>query len=379
MRFHDLQGASYLSKGIHTQQAHVDIPEGTYEEEHGLEGFYGPVSQLYHSNPPTGWKRIEGPLKPRAYNCNQLPAQQALNPINGRITVLQNQDVALAVWQPVSEPDYFIRNADGDELFFIHKGSGLLETDYGPLAYEPGDYIVLPRGVTYRFLPNNNKPGENFFLIIESVSHIRQPDRGMMGQHALYDQSVIVTPNPQDFNTITQANIEYEVKVKRQGQITRFFYDYHPLDVMGWKGNLYPWKLNVHNICPVMSHRAHLPPSVHTTFLGQGFVVCSFLPRPLETAAGAVRVPFYHRNIDYDEVLFYHAGDFFSRDGITEGMMTFHPQGFHHGPHPKAIEKSWTKTETDEIAVMLDTRHPLNFTPEAEQCEWHAYWKSWGA
>lgn len=379
MRFHDLNGSSYLSKGVVTRQAHVDIPEGTFEEEHGLEGFYGPVSQLYHSNAPTAWSRIEGPLKPRLYNCHKLPVQQSLNPISGRVTLLHNADVSMAVWRPQSETDYFIRNADGDELFFIHKGSGLLETDYGPLHYESGDYLVVPRGVTYRFLPDSNQPNANFILIFESPSHIKQPDRGMMGQHALYDQSVITTPSPQDFNAITPANTEYEVKVKRQNQITSFYYPFHPLDVIGWKGNLYPWKINVRDICPVMSHRAHLPPSVHTTFLAQGFVICTFLPRPLETAEGAMRVPFYHRNIDYDEVLFYHAGDFFSRDGISEGMVTFHPQGFHHGPHPNAIEKSWSKTETDEIAVMLDTRRPLNYTPEAEQSENHDYWKSWGA
>jgi homogentisate 1,2-dioxygenase len=155
------------------------------------------------------------------------------------------------------------------------------------------------------------------------------------------------------------------------------FYPFHPLDVAGWKGDLAPWRLNVRHICPVMSHRVHLPPSVHTTVTGHNWVVCTFLPRPLETEPGAVRVPFYHRNIDYDEVIFYHSGDFFSRDGIRPGMVTFHPQGIHHGPHPKAVEASWQKTATEEVAVMIDTINPLQPTPEATDAEWGDYWQTW--
>ena len=233
----------------------------------------------------------------------------------------------------------------------------------------------MPRGVTYRFVPKTKS--NNFVLVIEGNSHFRQPERGMLGHHALYDQTAITTPEPKDYSKLKTTQKEFEVQVKLQGEITSFFYTHHPLDVAGWKGTLYPVKLNILDICPILSHRAHLPPSVHTTFLGQGFVVCSFMPRPLETATGSVRVPFYYRNIDFDEVLFYHDGDFFSRDNIQAGMLTYHPQGFHHGPHATAVESSWQKTETDEVAVMLDTRRPLNMTPAAQQTEWADYWKSW--
>lgn len=367
--------ATHKSKGKVTQQAHVNIPQGTFEEEHGRDGFYGDVSHLYHANPPVNWTRIEGPLKPRAYNCNKLPPVQQLGETPERVTVLHNQDVAVQVWRHKTPFDYFFRNADGDELFFIHRGSGEVQTDYGLMPYTKGDYIVMPKGTTYRFIPTVGE--ENFFLLFESKAALKQPERGLLGQHALYDETVIHTPDPHDFNATSEPKKEWEVRVKRQNKITHFYYPFHPMDVVGWKGTLYPWKLNVKDICPVMSHRAHLPPSVHSTFVTEQFVVVTFLPRPLESAEGAVRVPFYHRNIDYDEVLFYHEGDFFSRDNIDAGMITYHPQGFHHGPHAAAFKASWEKLETDEIAVMLDTVNPLHYTSEAEEAEWKEYWKSW--
>lgn len=359
------------AKGQFSKQAHVALPEGTFEEEFGRDGFYGPVSHLYHKYPPTGWTRIEGPLRPHAFDCRKLPPAQLLHPIPDRVTLLYNDDVAVQIARPKQTHDWYFRNADGDEVFFIHEGHGQVETDFGPLSYEPGDYLVIPRGTTYRFCPSDN---HSFFLVFESQSPLREPDRGILGQHALYDQTVIETPTPEPLDN---QGKEVEVKIKRLNQLTSVFYPFNPIDTIGWKGDLSVWKLNVKDICPVMSHRVHLPPSVHTTMLGRGFVVCTFLPRPLETEPDAVKVPFYHRNIDYDEVIFYHSGDFFSRDGIEPGMVTFHPQGIHHGPHPKAIEASKQKTETQEIAVMIDTLRPLQPTPEAMEVEWRDYWKSW--
>jgi homogentisate 1,2-dioxygenase len=265
---------------------------------------------------------------------------------------------------------YYFRNADGDELYFVHQGSGTLETDYGPLPYEPGDYIVIPRGTTYRVLPGSD---EGAFLVIESFSRLRQPERGLLGQHALYDPGVVITPEPEPI----EDESEWEVRVKRLGAFTSIFYPFNPMDVVGWKGDLSVWKLNIRDFRPITCHRAHLAPSVHTTFQGDNFVVCSFVPRPLESDVDAVRVPFYHRNIDYDEVLFYHDGDFFSRHGIQSGMLTLHPQGVHHGPHPKAVSASLKKTETDEYAVMLDTRNPLQVTEAARKIEWLDYVNSW--
>lgn len=360
------------AKGQYSKQAHVDIPKGLYEEEFGQEGFYGPVSHLYHKFPPTGWTRIEGSLRPHAFDANKLTLAQPLSALPDRITMLRNEDVAVQISRPKTTHDWLTRNADGDEIYFIHQGKGILECDFGQLPYEEGDYIIIPRGTTYRFRLADSR---NFFLIFESKTRIRQPDRGILGQHALYDATVIQTPELLPIQP--EVRKEWEIKVKRLNELTSIFYPFNPVDLAGWKGDLSVWKLNVRDICPVMSHRAHLPPSVHSTFQANGFVVCTFLPRPLESAPGAQRVPFYHRNIDYDEVIFYHSGDFFSRDGIKPGMITLHPQGIHHGPHPNAIDASWSKTQTEEVAVMIDCERPLEMTPEALDTEWKDYWKSW--
>jgi homogentisate 1,2-dioxygenase len=218
---------------------------------------------------------------------------------------------------------------------------------------------------------------KNFYLVFESRTSIEEPTRGILGQHALYDPTAVETPEPGPAPKSDAFQREWEVKIKRLNQMSSVFYPFNPLDVEGWKGDLTVWKLNVRDICPVSSHRVHLPPSVHTTFRARGFIICTFLPRPLETDPEAVKVPFYHRNIDYDELIFYHSGNFFSRDGIDAGMVTVHPQGIHHGPHPNAVEASKQKTHTDEIAVMLDTRQPLHTTPEANSVEWAEYWQTW--
>lgn len=381
-----------LRKGQAARQAHVGLPNGTYEEEHGREGFYGRVSQLYHKHPPTSWTRIEGPLKPHALNCADMPRSAVTSreddPFGDPVTFLYNDDVAMKVVRPGGPMPYYMRNADGDEVYFIHQGAGLLETDYGPLRYERGDYLVIPRGTTYRMSPDST--GDEFYLVIESSGEISTPEaqRGMMGRQAQYDMGVVDTPEPQpaEEGDLTgskpgpDGKPEWEVRVKREGLYTSIFYPFNPLDVVGWQGDLTPMKLNIKDYRPVMSHRVHLPPSVHTTWLGENFVICSFVPRPTETGdPQALRVPFYHRNIDYDEVIFYHAGNFFSRHGIGPAMVTWHPQGVHHGPHPKALERGKTITETDEYAVMLDARHPLKITPEAQKAEWAEYYMSWSA
>lgn len=354
-----------LRKGLYAKQAHLNLPPNTYEEEHGRHGFYGKVSHLYRLHPPTGWTRIEGPLKPRAYNCNIIPQDESLH------RVLYNDDLSIYTQKMTKDMDYYFRNADADELRFVHEGNGEIETDFGPLLFSKGDYLVIPRGTTYRLKITN----PSFFLLVESYSEINQPDRGILGPNALYDPSVIETPEPQAI----EDNKEWELKIKRLGEYTSVFYPFNPIDVVGWKGDLSAWKINIKDFCPVTSHRAHVPPSVHTTFLADNFVVCSFVPRPLESEEGALKVPFYHRNIDYDEVIFYHDGDFFSRDGIKSGSITFHPQGIHHGPHPKALKNSLTgaKKETNEYAVMIDSKNPLLPDDDAESLEWKEYHMSW--
>ncbi|HMD48206.1 MAG TPA: homogentisate 1,2-dioxygenase, partial [Bryobacteraceae bacterium] len=261
--------------------------------------------------------------------------------------------------------------ADGDELYFIHRGSGVIETDFGPVPFEPGDYINIPRAVTYRVVPQSR---DNFFLIVQSKHEFEQPEKGLLGQHALYDPAAVFTPEPAP--QLDDRN-EWEIRIQVEDEISKVVYPFNPMDVVGWKGDLTVWKINMRDIRPVMSHRAHLPPSAHTTFVTEGAVVCSFLPRPLEQDEDALRVPFFHRNTDYDEFIFYHDGDFFSRDGIKAGMATLHPRGIHHGPHPKALANQKKKTHTDEYAVMLDGLNPIHVLPAGEDVEWKDYWATW--
>ena len=360
-----------IKKGLTTRQAHVGLPDGTYEEEHGRKGFYGKSAHLYHAHPPTGWIRFEGKLRPHCFDLNRVqPSDQ--NDANGAPEpFLGNHDVVLSVSRRSEPMPFYFRNADGDQLIFVHRGEGLLETDFGPIRFEKGDYLVVPCAVTHRIVPETR---DNFFLIIQSRAEFDQPDRGLIGQHALYDPAALVIPDPAP---ILDESREYEVRIKVEDEYSKIFYPFNPLDVVGWKGDLTVWKLNIRDIRPIMSPRAHLPPSAHTTFVTEGAVVCSFVPRPLEEEPDALKVPFFHRNTDYDEFIFYHDGDFFSRDNITAGMATLHPRGIHHGPHPEALRNQGKKTRTDESAVMLDGLNPIHVLPAGEQVEWQDYWKSW--
>lgn len=360
-----------LKKGKIAQQAHVGLPEGTYEEEHGRKGFFGKSAHLYHAHPPTGWIRFEGKLRPHCLDLNLVEPTDLDDPDGAPLAVLGNHDIRISVSRRSVPMPFYFRNADGDELYFVHRGEGVIETDFGPLEFEKGDYINIPRAVTYRVVPRTT---DNFFLVIQSKGEFTPPDKGLLGQHALYDPAMLVTPEPQP---ILDDDREWEVRILVDGEDSKVFYPYNPMDVVGWKGDLTAWKLNMRDIRPVMSHRAHLPPSAHTTFVTEGAVICSFLPRPLEEDADAMRVPFYHRNTDYDEFLFYHDGDFFSRDNIRAGMCTLHPRGIHHGPHPKALANQHRKTHTDEYAVMLDGLNPIHVLPAGEEVEWKEYWASW--
>ena len=355
-------------KGISSRQAHVRLPEGTVEEEHGREGFSGAASHLYRMHPPTGWTRIEGPLRPHAFDAAAAGASSPDARVP--VPVLENDHVAVGVLVRAATPEFLFRNADGDELHFVHAGTGRYESDYGTFSYEPGDYVLMPRGTSYRQAIDT----ATTTLVIEaSGGGFALPDRGILGRHAFIDPAMFEAPeiDPHD------EEGEFELVVKRAGELTSVFYPYHPLDVVGWKGDLAPIKFNVRDIRPITAPGYHLPPSVHATFVADGFMISTFVPRPLERDPEALKVPFYHRNIEYDEVIFYHSGEFFSRTGIQEGWMTFHPQGIHHGPQPGAVERSKDKTETNEVAVMIDARHPLKMTPDAEKVEWGEYWASW--
>lgn len=359
-----------LSKGRVTRQAHVDLPPGTYEEEHGREAFEGRAAHLYRTHPPTAWVRISGPLRPHAFDLSALKPPDATDAGASWALVARNADVALYVSRRQESMPYFLRDADGDLCYFVHRGTGRLETDYGPLAFGTGDYLIVPKGTTHRFVPAE----ELFIFVVEGTGEYRLPDRGMLGRHAQFDPGVLETPEPEPHDETG----EFEVRVKRDQQFTSLIYPHHPLDVVGWQGDLCPLRLNVRDFRPVVSPRYHLPPSVHCTWANDGFAVCTFAPRPTETGdPGALRVPFFHSNIDNDEVIFYHEGQFFSRAGIGPGMMTLHPQGLHHGPQQAAIEASKTKEFADEIAVMVETEHPLVVSPEADAVAIQGYETSW--
>lgn len=359
-----------FSKGKVTKQAHVGVPEGTYEEEHGREAFAGRASHLYRMHPPTAWTRIEGPLRPQAFNLNEIKSADMTEPDAAWALIAGNEDVRLYLSRRSEPMEYFLRDADGDVCYFVHRGSGVIETDYGPLTYAQGDYVIIPKGTTHRVVPDVE---ENFFFIIEGSGEFAIPDRGLMGRHAMFDPGVLQVPEPDPHD---EAG-EFEVRVKRNGEFTSLFFAWHPLDVVGWQGDLCPVKLNVLEHRPVYSPSYHMPPSAHCTFENQGFVICSFVPRPLEEDPQVLKVPFYHANIDADEVLFYHSGNYFSRAGIDVGFMTLHPQGVHHGPQPAAIEKSKSLTRTEEIAVMVETEKPLITSEDAQAVVITEYETSW--
>ena len=361
-------------EGRTSRQAHVDLPDGTYERELGKEGFFGPATHMYHRHPPTGWSSWEGPLRPRAFDLARINEQHA-SPFDAA-EILFNPHVRLRFWRAPAAMDHLARNADGDELIFIHQGSGDLFCDYGHMTYRAGDYIVLPRATMWRL---ESREATVCLLIEATGSTYMLPEKGMLGHHAIFDPAVLETPAIDEPFRAQQGETPTRVVIKRRNALSVCTYPFNPLDAVGWHGDLAPVKLNIEQIRPLASHRYHLPPSAHTTFVAHRFVVCTFTPRPFETDPGALKVPFFHNNDDYDEVLFYHAGDFFSRDNIHAGMMTLHPCGFTHGPHPKALERAFVqpKPATDEYAVMLDARDALEIAPAAHAVEWPDYADSW--
>ena len=360
-------------QGKSSRQAHADLPEGSYERELGREGFYGPASQMYHRHPPTAWSSFEGPLRPRAFDTTQLPNTPAI--LWENTPLLSNNHVQIRYWHLNAPMEHLVRNSDGDDLLFIHKGQADFYCDYGHLKIDEGDYLMIPRGTMWRL----DTTSITALIIEASNEHYALPDKGLVGQHAIFDPAALDTPLINDQFLQQQSEDPWRVVVKRKQHLSNITYPFNPLDAIGWHGTLMPLRINWRDIRPLMSHRYHLPPSAHSTFVSARFVVCTFCPRPMETDPGALKVPFFHNNEDYDEVLFYHKGEFFSRDNIHPGMITFHPSGFTHGPHPKALNTGMksTRKETDEVAVMIDTRDPLDVGASAEPIEWHDYVNSW--
>lgn len=361
-------------EGTTSRQAHCDLPAGSFEREIGKEGFFGPATHMYHRHPPTAWIRMEGDLKPRAFDTTHW-SNYGPSPWDAR-GLLSNSSVKFRIWEMPAGMDHLVRNADGDELLFIHAGAGHLYCDYGHLEFREGDYLMLPRGTMWRL---ESAEPVTVLLIEASNSSYMLPDKGLLGPNAIFDQAMLDAPQIDEAFLAQQDETEWEVRVKSRDRISRITFPFNPLDAMGWTGDLCPVRINWRDMRPLMSHRYHLPPSVHTTFVANRFVVCTFVPRPFETDPGALKVPFFHNNDDFDEVIFYHRGEFFSRDNIHPGMVSWHPTGFTHGPHPKALQNAFTPkaTATDEVAVMIDTRDPLNLDPQAEPIEWAGYVNSW--
>jgi homogentisate 1,2-dioxygenase len=361
-------------EGTASRQAHCDLPPGTYEREMSKEGFFGPAAFFHHRHPPTGWSSFEGPLRPHAFDLTKLDAIAA-HPW-AAAEILFNASVRIRFWRTSGRMDGLARNADGDELLFIHQGRGDLFCDFGHLSFEAGDYIVLPRGTMWRL--DCAEPVAALLIEATNASYLL-PDKGLVGGHAIFDPAMLDVPRVDEAFLAQQDEKSWRVAIKRRNAVSTVTFPYNPLDAIGWHGDLAACRINLRDIRPLMSHRYHLPPSAHTTFLGNRFVVCSFVPRPFETDPGSLKIPFFHNNDDYDEVIFYHAGDFFSRDNIHPGMITLHPGGFTHGPHPKALSRMLVqpKPATDEYAVMVDTRDALEIGGAGAAVEWPGYVDSW--
>lgn len=362
-------------------------PSGKLYHEHlmGSRGFSGPSTLLYHLRPPTSvsssrlvqqieWRRDPEPtLRMRHFRLSQVPA--AASATMGRTPVLYNRDVALSFVQPTRSDHAFYRNAEGDELIYVSEGSGVLETQMGELPYQPGDYLVIPRGILHRYRMGDEA---SRLLVIESAGSVRPPRRylnetGQFLEHSPYCERDIRRPGELP---LYDERGEFRLVIKHNNALTEVTLDHHPFDVVGWDGCYYPWALSIHDFEPIVGS-LHQPPPVHQTFEGDHFVVCSFVPRLFDFHPQAVPVPYNHSNVMSDEVLYYANAEFMSRKGIEYGSLTLHPGGLPHGPQPGRVEESLGKKRTDELAVMLDTFHPLHVSVDASEFEDSAYGRSW--
>jgi homogentisate 1,2-dioxygenase len=381
----------YFSLGQIPHKRHTQFrkPDGSLyaEQLFSTEGFSTEYCLLYHIHPPTTVIRMEEPvdISPKAATDNILKARSfmgfkaepAPEYLESRKVFLFNSDCQLTFAAPQAGlgEDIFYKNADADEVIFVHEGTGRVRTQYGQLPFGYGDYIVLPRGTIYAI--EFDTP-DNRLFIIESFGPVRFPARyvtrtGQLMEHAPYCERDI--RKPQDLETIDRKG-EFLMKVKKRGLLYNIWYDHHPLDVVGWDGCDYPFIISIHDFEPITG-RVHLPPPIHQQFEGHNFVICSFVPRLFDYHPLSIPAPYNHSNIDSDEVIYYVDGDFMSRKHVERGMVTLHPSGIPHGPHPGAVEKSIGAKETKELAVMVDTFRPLLMTEFAAGIEDDRYMISW--
>jgi homogentisate 1,2-dioxygenase len=354
------------------------------EEVMGYEGFSGNESILYHLQSPCRVASVEEftPISLDEWipetHVHRLTGTAALepqgDPVFGRRVLMFNGDVEMAIAKPVEELDAFYRNGEGDEVLFIHEGSGELQTVFGTLPFGRHDYVVIPRGTTYRVRLHD---GPHTWLTFFTPGEIETPNRyrnryGQLLEHAPYSQRDFHGPRELE----THSGGDHELFVRVRGGYQRFVLDYDPLDVVGWDGYVYPYTFNIHDFEP-KSGRLHQPPPAHQTFQGPGFVICSFCPRQLDWDPLAVPLPYHHSNLQSEEVIYYVDGNFGSRRGVGIGALTLHPSGLPHGPQPGLVEASLGATRTEELAVMCDTFRPLKLTALARELDDPSYALSW--
>ena len=382
--------AHYHTLGSIPHKRHTQFrkPDGELYSEQlfSTEGFSNDYSILYHTHPPTQIIKTDAPvnvqpkiaeekmLKHRSLEGFKIKPEKDY--LQSRKAVLVNNDCHIVLAAPQqSMVDYFYKNADADEMIFVHEGTGVLKTQYGNLDFGYGDYLVIPRGSIYQieFTTENNR-----LFIVESFSPIRYPKKyvskhGQLMEHSPFCERDI--RQPKNLKTFDEVG-DFLIQTKKKGILYGLHYAHHPFDVIGWDGCCYPFAFSIHDFEPITG-RVHQPPPVHQTFEANNFVVCSFCPRLFDYHPQAIPAPYNHSNIDSDELLYYVDGDFMSRKHVTRGMITLHPAGIPHGPHPGAVKKSIGAKETNELAVMVDTFHPLQLTVEALEIENEGYVMSW--
>ncbi len=357
-----------------------------YEQLFGTIGFDGMSSLLYHHHRPTMVESVGESvdvspklavaknMKSRKLIGFEVPPQDDF--LDSRVTLLINSNIHIGLAAPrKSMTDYFYKNADADEMLFIHQGTGTLRTLVGNIRFEYGDYLIIPRGMIYQIEFDTE---DNRLLYAESFEPIYTPKRyrnwfGQLLEHSPYCERDYKLP--QDLETHTEMG-QFLVKIKKQQTLTDYVYQAHPFDVVGWDGYNFPYGFSIHNFEPITG-RVHQPPPVHQTFETKSFVICSFCPRLYDYHPKAIPAPYNHSNIDSDEMLYYVDGDFMSRNDIGPGYITLHPGGIPHGPHPGAYERSIGKTKTEELAVMIDTFKPLQLTEAAMKLDDGEYFRSW--
>ncbi len=355
----------HFTRGRFVRQARVGL--GELREEHlSRQGFAGPVAMIYRESGPNEVVRVEGEYRRREIDSADVVSSDAADPRGSWQVLLANEDVAVAISRRREAMPYRFRNLDGDLLYFVHRGTGVFATEFGPIRYEPGDYVYLPKSTTYRHMPD---AGDSLLLVVESPLPIRLTEHEQVGRHTPIDPTVLDVPDVVDYSQGDYGwpeQSEYEVRIKAGGGETSIFYRNDPLKIVGWKGDLFPYKFNVKSILPIMSNRIHLAPSSWATFEADGFVVVSFVPQIAVADLEAEELPSYHRNIDMDEVILSHAND--DPGGRRPGGFTFTPQGILHGATEEARAAFNAKRKSGDMrrwtGIGVDTYRPLKTTAD---------------